>query len=83
MGKEWPVSASGKTPDEILREYRCRITSFFSGSKTQYVVKRGILSISPSALTLEAICEWIVENEDFISQRAKAIDDFSQRIRDN
>jgi hypothetical protein len=52
----------------ILRNNDCRITSFLSSGTTQYVVKKHKMSISPSYLSIKALCDWIINNEKHIEE---------------
>jgi len=54
--------------EQMMRSNNCRITSFLSGGKTQLVVKKGKMSISPSFLSIRSLCEWVVNNEAELSK---------------
>lgn len=54
--------------ETILRQNGCRIQSFLASGETQYVVKKGKMSISPSFLSIRDVCEWVVKNMNNIGQ---------------
>ena len=54
--------------ERILRQNGCRIQSFLASGETQYVIKKGKLSISPSALSIRAICEWVITHTKEIEE---------------
>lgn len=48
--------------ESILRTNGCRIQSFLASGETQYVIKKGKMSISPSFLTIRSLCGWVVSH---------------------
>lgn len=56
------------TAEQLMRDNGCRITSFLSGGRTQLVVKKGRMSISPSFLSIRTLCEWVVANEQELNK---------------
>jgi len=59
MLEENPVDLA----ERIMRSNDCRIQSFLASGTTQYVVKKHKLSISPSFLSIRALCDWVIANE--------------------
>ena len=54
--------------EDIMREHNCRLQSFLASGSTQYVVKKYKMSISPSFLSIRALCEWVIANEHSLAQ---------------
>ena len=54
--------------EDIMREHNCRLQSFLASGSTQYVVKKYKLSVSPSFLSIRALCDWVIANESALKQ---------------
>jgi len=54
--------------ESILKANGCRIQSFLSHRQTQYVIKYGIRSISPSFFSIKEVCEWVVTHTKDIAE---------------